>query len=143
MRRVLSAVAMLAPLLPALTAGCTDELRRPRVRPEPKAVKHEIVAVPGSWTMEEIDRHAGEHVAMDGRLDHRRGVYGFLITDAGVRVGIPNFDDLMSGTPWFDHVGRRIRVTGMLLGPAPSDTPTNIPGFTGPTIRMEKFQPLE
>ncbi len=135
-----AAAGLLSVLLAA--AGCSDTLRRPggRPEPEPEPVEREAPVPPGSWTVEEIDRHAGRPVVVDGILDHRRGTYGFVITRAGVRVGIPNFDDRMAGIAWLDHVGKPVRITGVLIAPATSDVRTTIPGFTGPTIRMESFE---
>ncbi len=133
-----NAAGFLAALLAA--AGCADSLRSPGEPPEPEPVPRETPVPPGSWSLEEIDLHAGQTVVLDGILDHRRGTYGFVITRAGVRVGIPNFDERMAGIAWLDYIGTPVRITGVLIAPADSDVRTTIPGFTGPTIRMESFE---
>lgn len=86
----------------------------------------------------DVDNLAGRYLCVDGFLTEAaapyKGTHAILNLPTGVILWLPNMGVKMSGRPWADDYGRRVRVAGILR--ASTD---QIEGYTGPTVEIVDY----
>lgn len=107
----------------------------------PPAEKAPAAATPttGIRTYDDVERHAGTLVTVEGRFDHIRGEHGVVILESDLRIYLPHFDLFRRKDDWFRYVGRRVSATGRL-----HSYTKEIPGYHGPSLEIVGFNgPLD
>jgi len=89
-------------------------------------------------TRDDLDRYAGQDVAVEGIFDHLHAQHGKVTLDSGLVIFIPHFDRFRRGDDWLKYVGHRVRVEGILHTYA-----SVVPEVSGPIIDVRHFEAIE
>ncbi len=79
----------------------------------------------------DIEKFSGQFVMVEGKFDHIRGTHAMVTHDCGLHVYLPHFDLFKRDTAWFDYVGKRVWVSGLL-----HTYTRDIPGYQGPSLEL-------
>jgi hypothetical protein len=114
-------------ILTLAIAGCGGAAPRPTERTEMQYSGDRASRVL-DWG--DLERHEGTVVVVDGILGHIRGEHGIVTLDSGLNVYLPNLALYLRQQAWFDHLGKRVSVSGVLRAEG-----CTIPGYKGPSLQ--------
>ncbi len=114
-------------ILALALAGCGGAAPRPTERTEMQYSGDRASRVL-DWG--DLERHEGNTVVVDGIFSHIRGEHGVVTLDSGLHVYLPNVALFLREQPWFDYVGHRVSVSGILRAEG-----CTIPGYKGPSLQ--------
>lgn len=117
-----------------LAAGC-QAAPRPAESAAPSAPALSA-SVLRDW--EDCEQYQGQRVGVEGVFDHVQGKHGKLRLDTGLVLYLPNLDLHLRNKPWFDYVGKRVAVSGILRAYSKP-----VEGSQGPSIDVEAFQVIQ